>query len=119
MLRKYAVLDNGLKENDFHIQLFWIALMELPLIQLEVLLSNIWSKRSLLKFQLYLNCNKLPYIFRIMLPTAVALLNPDEADMMLFNDRNGISIPRYSTLPVMITRLQMLITRIMIQNNNK
>lgn len=108
-----------MKENDFHIHLFWIALRELPLLQLEVLLSNIWSNNSLLKFQLYLNCDKLPYIFRLMLPTAVALLNPDEADLMIFNDRNGISIPRYSTLPIMITRLQMLITQLMIQNNNK
>lgn len=44
----------------------------------------------------------------ILPPTALALLSPDLCEIMVFPDRAAISIPRYSSLQVMMQQLQLL-----------
>jgi len=44
----------------------------------------------------------------ILPPTALALLSPDTCEIMVFADRGAISLPRYSSLHVMMQQLQLL-----------
>lgn len=53
--------------------------------------------------------DQLPAPFRIMQPTAMALLSPDYADISLFPQKNALSIPRYSSLNIMMIKLKELI----------
>jgi hypothetical protein len=51
---------------------------------------------------------KLPAPFKICPPTALALLSPDEAEISIFPPRCGLSIPRYTTLEIMSSKLTRL-----------
>ena len=45
----------------------------------------------------------------IMPPTAVALLSPDTSEILVFPDRCALSLPRYSSMRVLMQHLQPLL----------
>lgn len=58
-------------------------------------------------------CTKLarmPAPFRVFQPTAVALLLPDDGELVVLPDQCAISVPRYSTLEIMHKQLQRIVS---------
>ena len=96
------------------LQLFWIAIAELSPSKVLDLLHILWRPLSLpeeayhvpyLHNQNHFVYGKLPGPFRLMPPTAVALLSPDNAEIQIFPENSAISIPRYSSFCTMVSRL--------------
>ena len=51
----------------------------------------------------------LPAPFRIMPPTAMALLSPDVAEITIIPSRNALCIPRFNSFSLMMKKLNELI----------
>jgi hypothetical protein len=103
--------------------MFWAALAELPPLQILDLLGGMWRPLSLpeeVYFISYLQeensffQGKLPSIFRILQPTAMALLSPDAADITLFPQKNAISLPRYSSFSIVVSKLNDLVNNLVL-----
>ncbi len=101
LLQRCCILEGGLTDADTHIKHFFICLRELNPSDIEILLKLLWAKHNFIGEIYYVQCHELPAPFHIIPPTAMALLSPDEADIIIFSDRNSISIPRYSSISVM------------------
>jgi hypothetical protein len=98
--------------------MFWTALAELSSLQILDLLSGMWRPLSLPEEAYFISYiqeensffqGKLPGYFRIMQPTALALLSPDTVDITVFPQKNAISIPRYSTYSIVVSKLNDLV----------
>jgi hypothetical protein len=112
LLRLEALYDGGVYPEDPHVQLFWIALAELPPAQVLQLLRKVWAHAALPEEAYYVpRCpspsdgrggggSVLPAPLRILQPTAVAMLSPDAADITVFPEKHALSIPRFSTLAI-------------------
>ena len=129
ILRREALYDGGVYPEDPHVQLFWIALNELPPAQVLRLLRKLWAHVALPGEAFYLPCpsnsraatsglasstttqshTALPAPLRILQPTAVAMLSPDSADITIFAEKCAISIPRFSNLDIMTSKLTLLL----------
>ena len=57
---------------------------------------------------------KLPGAFRILQPTAMALLSPDAAEMTIFPQKNAISLPRYSSFSILVSKLNDLVNNLVL-----
>lgn len=101
LLQRCCILEGGLTDADTHIKHFFICLRELNPSDIEILLKLLWAKHHFIGEIYYVQGHELPAPFHIIPPTAMALLSPDEADIIIFSDRNSISIPRYSSISVM------------------
>ena len=55
--------------------------------------------------------SRLPAPFRVFQPTAVALLLPDDGELLVLTDQCALSVPRYSTLEIMHRQLQKLVSQ--------
>ena len=126
-LRREALYDSGVYPEDPHVQLFWIALAELPSIRVLQLLRKLWSHTTLPSEAYFVPCpsqhggevgsnslyashSSLPSPLRILQPTAVAMLSPDSADITVFTEKGAISIPRFSSLAIMMVKLNTVLS---------
>ena len=55
--------------------------------------------------------SRLPAPFRVFQPTAVALLLPDDGELLVLADQCALSVPHYSTLEIMHRQLQKLVSQ--------
>lgn len=103
--------------------MFWAALAEHSPAQILDLLCGMWRSLSLPEEIYYISYTqeenslfrgKLPGAFRIMQPTAMALLSSDTADITLFPPKNAISIPRYSSFGVLVAKLNDLVNNLVL-----
>ena len=125
-LRREALYDSGVYPEDPHVQLFWIALAELSPIRVLQLLRKLWTHASLPGEAYFVPCptqhggevgfnssyashSALPSPLRILQPTAVAMLSPDSADITIFAEKSAISIPRFSSLAIMMSKLNAIL----------
>ena len=83
--------------------------MELNSNQIELFLRQIWAARHISDEILHSPCFSPPCDLIIMAPTAMALLSPDDADITVLSEKCAVSVPRYSSMTVMVYRLAQLL----------
>jgi hypothetical protein len=121
LLRTCATFQGNVCPLSGHIELFWLALMEISYQELHHFLHRLFDHASItetkLLVQLWLQGpidlstadDSSNFSMRILEPTAVALLSPESAGLTLSPQSPGISIPRYSSFGLMETKLAELI----------
>jgi hypothetical protein len=120
-MRRRAQYMNGAKPSDLHFVVFWTALAEIPEpAYLAIVraafpsLAKAAVANATLSLPLLTEEEEREYGERLTLsmypPTALAMLCPDSSPVAVFPDKNGISLPRYSSLQVMKERLLAFVT---------
>jgi hypothetical protein len=102
-LRRIASYEKGIKKSDLHITLFWAIMLELPRSSVMTMLSKL-PKEALLRTE---DVNRKP--MRILPPTALAMLSPESADIVVIPESCSISIPKVITLHAMRIKIDALI----------
>lgn len=131
-LQQHAEYGPMVSAADRHVRLFWIAMAELSGSDIEVLLSRMWAgavegaagasarpsgagagTNSTVPAELFcVPVSRLPAPFRILQPTALSMLSPDDAEILLLGGEHcAIALPRFSSLEMMKTRLLALVRK--------
>jgi len=126
LLCRHATYEPPICSNDLHVMYFWIAMYELSPQQIECFLRRVMKRHDKIEATanqrgisqvttddevLYSSSSSSPssiITLHILPPTALALLSPDICEIMVFADRRAISLPRYSSLHVMMQHIQLL-----------
>lgn len=110
-LRSQAVYIDAISDTDNHIQLFWLAMDCLDVRDVHKLLALVGVQASLAQLLL----PGMRVSLRILPPHALALLSADQAEIMIIRDASlasstaGVSVPRYSSLRIMRSKLHALL----------
>lgn len=113
-LSTFASYEKGVCASDRHVSLLWLCIHEMSADHMLCFLERVWGRPAcaeLLLVQAWpYDTESLvprpPFPFKVLLPSAVGKLMPDSAEMAVFPDGGGLSLPRYSSLRVLVHHME-------------
>lgn len=123
-LRRRCEYGPNVGPNDRHVQLFWCAMAQLSEDRRRRFMNLLWrnasggggsgaaaagDKVAVPPEATAARLEHFPAPFRVLQPTALALLSPDAAEMTIFEAQCAVALPRFSTFSIMRSKLLLLL----------